>query len=136
MAPVIEVKPPMISTGSALSTTSESENCTPRRAPQSSPATRPTKPATAHTIAHTRCRRMPTAWAASGSSATARRAKPMRVRLNSSDRVATSSAAVAAANRSNCDSSMPPSSSGASLMPSSRPCTWAPHSAWAAPSMT
>ncbi|MCY1435058.1 hypothetical protein D9M71_511370 [compost metagenome] len=121
IAPLIEVKPPMISTGRALSTTSESENCTPRRAPQSSPATSPTNPATAQTTAHTLGRRIPTLIAARGSSATARSARPMRVRLNSKDSSTTRAAAVAAANRSNCDSSKPPSSSGASLMASSRP---------------
>ncbi|MNL57315.1 hypothetical protein D3C87_1808650 [compost metagenome] len=66
---------------------------------------------------------MPTASAASGSSATARNDKPIRVLLNSSDSANTSNAAVTAAKISNCDSSMPPSSSGSSLMPNSRPCT-------------
>ena len=50
MAPGIEVKPPRISTGSALSATKVSANCTPLRAPHSRPATSATKPATAHTM--------------------------------------------------------------------------------------
>src|SRR3954447_16016184 len=54
IVPPTEVKPPMISTGSALSTTSDSENCTPTRAPQSKPATSATTPDTAHTRLHTR----------------------------------------------------------------------------------
>ena len=50
MAPGIEVKPPRISTGSALSATSERENCTPSLAPHIMPATSATSPDTAHTI--------------------------------------------------------------------------------------
>jgi len=49
IAPRIESKPPMISTGSALSTINESENWTPSRAPQSNPATSLTAPAVAQT---------------------------------------------------------------------------------------
>ncbi|MNR42650.1 hypothetical protein D3C85_1611890 [compost metagenome] len=51
MAPGTEVKPPRISTGSALSAVSVSANCTPLREPQSMPATSATKPATPQTIA-------------------------------------------------------------------------------------
>ena len=79
MAPRMESKPPSTSTGSALSTTRESENCTPRRAPQSSPATRATRPAAAQTVAQISGSLSPTARAANWSSATARKARPMRV---------------------------------------------------------
>ena len=45
MAPGIEVKPPRISTGSALSAIRLSENCTPDFAPHITPATSATSPA-------------------------------------------------------------------------------------------
>ena len=44
IAPGIEVKPPRMSTGSALSATSESENCTPSLVPHIIPATSATMP--------------------------------------------------------------------------------------------
>ena len=50
IAPEIEVRPPRISTGSALSAMSESENCTPLFAPHMIPATRATPPDTDHTM--------------------------------------------------------------------------------------
>ena len=50
IAPGMDVKPPRISTGSALSAISESENCTPSLAPHIMPATSATRPATAHTM--------------------------------------------------------------------------------------
>ena len=59
IAPAIELKPPSTSTGSALSTTRDSENCTPSRAPQSSPATSATTPAAVQTIAQMRVQREP-----------------------------------------------------------------------------
>ena len=46
IAPGIEVKPPRITTGSALSATSCSENCTPSFEPHTTPATSATSPAT------------------------------------------------------------------------------------------
>ena len=49
IAPGIEVKPPSISTGSALSAISDSENCTPDLAPHMMPATSATKPASDQT---------------------------------------------------------------------------------------
>ena len=64
MAPGIESKPPSTSTGSAFSTTSDSENCTPSRAPHSRPATSATSPAAAQTVAQMRGSRRPTASAA------------------------------------------------------------------------
>lgn len=136
MAPPIDEKPPMISTGNAFNTTSESENCTPRRAPQSSPATRLVKPASAHTKTHTRGRRMPTAKAANGSSATARSESPSRDHLASSESPSTSTPAVAAANRSNWLTITPARCSGLSSMPRSSPCTCAPQKSCAAPSST
>ena len=54
MAPPIDENPPMMSTGSAFSTTSESENWTPTRAPQSRPATSATAPAPPHAMAQKR----------------------------------------------------------------------------------
>ena len=59
MAPGTEVKPPRISTGRALSAVSVSANCTPLREPHSMPATRATKPATPHTTAQICCSGMP-----------------------------------------------------------------------------
>ena len=50
IAPGTEVKPPRISTGSALSAISESENCTPLFPPQMMPAASATMPATAQTM--------------------------------------------------------------------------------------
>ncbi len=54
MTPPIDENPPMMSTGSALRTTSDNENCTPTRAPHKSPATNATTPAPPHAIAQSR----------------------------------------------------------------------------------
>ena len=59
MAPGTEVRPPRITTGSALSATSDSENCTPSLLPQMMPATSATKPATDHTMTQMRFSGMP-----------------------------------------------------------------------------
>ena len=64
MAPGTDVKPPNMSTGSALSATKVKANCTPLREPQSNPATSATKPATLQTMAQICCSGMPTARAA------------------------------------------------------------------------
>ena len=64
IAPGIEAKPPRISTGSAFSATSDSENCTPSLAPHIMPATSATKPATAHTMTQIWFSGMPTDCAA------------------------------------------------------------------------
>ena len=64
IAPGIEVKPPSISTGSALSAISDSENCTPDLAPQTMPATRATMPAMVHTAIQMVFSGMPTLRAA------------------------------------------------------------------------
>ena len=79
MAPGIEVKPPSIRTGSALSAISDSENCTPDLAPHMMPATRATKPATDHTRTQMKFSEIPTDRAAWWSSATARMARPCLV---------------------------------------------------------
>ena len=50
IAPGTEVNPPRISTGSAFSAMSDSENWTPLLAPHMTPATRATRPETDHTI--------------------------------------------------------------------------------------
>ena len=50
IAPGTDVKPPRITTGSARSAVSCSENCTPSLLPQTMPATSATKPATDQTI--------------------------------------------------------------------------------------
>jgi hypothetical protein len=59
MAPGTEVKPPRITTGSAFSASTASENCTPSLLPQIMPATSATKPATLQTMTHTRDSGMP-----------------------------------------------------------------------------
>ena len=64
MAPGTEVKPPRISTGSAFSAISDSENCTPLLPPQMMPAASATRPATAQTITQIPCSEMPTESAA------------------------------------------------------------------------
>jgi len=139
IAPGMESKPPRISTGSAFSATNVSANWTPLRAPQSSPATSATAPATAHTIAQICCNGMPTASAAWWSSATARNARPIRVRLKNSASTVTRSAATPAATRSNFETFIPVVSVshwiGSSCRPSSRPRTLAPHTSCARPSM-
>ena len=73
IAPGIDVKPPRITTGSAFSATSESENCTPSFEPQMMPATSATSPATLQTMTQMRFSGMPTDCAAWWSSATARK---------------------------------------------------------------
>ncbi len=84
MAPGTEVKPPRISTGSAFSARSASENCTPSLLPHTAPAARATRPATSQTMNQIWLSGMPTDWAAAWSSATARSARPMRVRWKNS----------------------------------------------------
>src|SRR6266566_4906768 len=97
-APGTEVKPPRIRTGSALSATSDRLNCTPLLAPHMIPATIATIPATDQTISQIVLSGMPIESAASWSSATARSARPTRVRWKKTPRTATRTAAVSAAN--------------------------------------
>ncbi|MDT4855798.1 hypothetical protein FQZ97_901670 [compost metagenome] len=109
MAPGIEVSPPRITTGRALSATSESENCTPSLEPQMIPATSAEKPATDHTITQMRDSGMPMDCAAWWSSATARSARPVAVFWKKMASTTTSAADTAAATRSSWLSSRPPS---------------------------
>ena len=59
MAPGTLVRPPRMTTGSAFSATSDSENCTPSLLPQMTPATSATKPATLQTMTQMRFSGMP-----------------------------------------------------------------------------
>ena len=59
MAPGSEVRPPRITTGRALSATSDSEYCTPSLLPQMMPTTRATAPATDQTMTQMRDSGMP-----------------------------------------------------------------------------
>ena len=109
MAPGIEVNPPRITTGRALSARSDSENCTPSLLPQTMPATRATKPATAHTMTQMRFRGMPIDCAAWWSSATARKARPVAVFWKNRASISTSTAAITVATKSSLLTRMPPS---------------------------
>ena len=60
MAPGMEVKPPRISTGSAFSATSATENCTPSFDPHMIPATSATMPAADHTTTQIHSSGIPT----------------------------------------------------------------------------
>ena len=64
MAPGTEVKPPMISTGSALSARKVMENCTPSLVPHTVAATSATRPATSQTTNQIQLIGMPTDCAA------------------------------------------------------------------------
>ncbi len=103
------MKPPRITTGSAFSAISDSENCTPSFEPQTMPATSATKPATVHTMTQMRFSGMPIDCAAWWSSATARNARPVGVFWKKIARASTSSAATAAATKSSVLIRMPPS---------------------------
>ena len=80
MAPGIDVSPPRISTGSAFSAMICSENDTSERAPHMMPVASATMPAANQTITQICSSEMPTDSAAWWLSATARSARPMRVR--------------------------------------------------------
>ena len=79
MAPGIEVKPPRISTGSALSAMICSAKDTSERAPHMMPVASATMPAANQTMTQIWLSEMPTESAALWLSATARRARPIRV---------------------------------------------------------
>ena len=111
IAPGTEVRPPSISTGSAFSATSAIENCTPSFEPQMTPATSATSPATNQTMTQMCRSGMPTDCAAGWSSATARSARPMRVRWKNTASTATRTPAITAAQRSNSLTRMPPANS-------------------------
>ena len=128
IAPEIEVRPPRISTGSALSAMSESENCTPLFAPHMIPATRATPPDTDHTMTQMVFRGIPTERAAWWSSATARRARPMGVLVKKIASPNTSIAPITAAMMSNWLSRTPWYSMTSSGIPMSSRLTLLPHS--------
>src|SRR3989454_5609994 len=127
MAPGTEVKPPRIRTGSAFRATSERLNCTPLLAPHMMPATMATSPATDHTISQIVLSGMPIDSAASWSSATARSARPMRVRWKNTASTVTSTAAVAAAVSSSWLICTPRTMNERSGIPMSSFLTLAPH---------
>ena len=108
IAPGTDVKPPKITTGSALSATVASENCTPSLLPQIIPATSATTPATHQTITQMRLSGMPMDCAAWWSSATARKARPVDVFWKNRLNAATSTAAIKAAYKSSLLISKPP----------------------------
>ena len=109
IAPGIEVKPPRISTGSALSAMTSSAKDTSERAPQKMPVTSATRPAANHTITQICSSEMPTDSAAGWLSATARSARPMRVLEKNTPSPATMTEAMTAAAMSSfCTCTMPP----------------------------
>ena len=110
MAPGIEVNPPRISTGNALSAMICSAKETSERAPHMMPVASATMPAVNHTITQICSSEMPTESAALWLSATARNARPTRVLWNTTPSVATMTSAIAAAAMSSlCSDTKPPS---------------------------
>ena len=79
IAPGTEVKPPKISTGSAFKAITCRPNDTSERAPHMMPVTKATMPAVNHTITQIWLSEIPTDKAALWLSATARKARPIRV---------------------------------------------------------
>src|SRR5215470_11270512 len=128
MAPGTDSKPPRISTGSALSAINERLNCTPLLAPHIRPATIATTPATDQTTIQMVLSGMPIESAASWSSATARSARPMRVRWKNTASTVTRIAAVAAAVSSSWLICTPRTMNERSGMPMSSFLTLAPQS--------
>ena len=136
MAPPIDWKPPMMRTGNALRTTSDSENCTPVRAPHRRPATTATTPAAAQTSAQRRRRSIPDGDGgerivgdrAKGDSRT-RRAEEEREHADQGGGHRGGEEVEAA----DVD---PERAIGASDSPRSSPCTCVPHTVWASPSST
>ena len=127
IAPEMEVRPPRISTGSALRAMRESENCTPLFAPHMIPATRATPPDTDHTMTQMVLRGMPTERAAWWSSATARRARPMVVLVKKIASPNTRTAPTTAAMTSNPLRRIPWYSMTSLGIPMSRRLTLLPH---------
>src|SRR2546427_1388371 len=126
MAPGTEVKPPRMSTGSDLRAMRERLNCTPLFAPHMMPATRATSPATDQTTTQMVLSGMPILRAASWSSATARRARPILVRWKKTARMPTRTAAVSAAVSSSRFTCTPRTMNELSGMPMSSFFTLAP----------
>ena len=127
IAPGTEVNPPRISTGSALSAMSERLNCTPLLAPHMMPATMATRPATDQTTIQIVLSGIPMESAASWSSATARSARPTRVRWKNTAMIATRTAAVIAAVSSRRLTCTPHTMNDVSGMPTSSFFTSLPH---------
>ena len=104
------MKPPRISTGSALSAMISSANDTSERAPHMMPVASATMPAANHTITQICSSEMPTESAAWWLSATARSARPMRVFWKNTPSAATiTEAMIAAAMSIFCNCTKPPS---------------------------
>src|SRR5207302_1529837 len=120
-------KPPRMSRGSALSAISERLNCAPLLAPHMSPATIATTPATDQTTIQIVLSGTPIDSAASWSSATARSARPMRVRWKNTASTVTSTAAVTAAVSSSWLICTPRTMNERSGIPMSSFLTLAPH---------
>src|SRR5437899_933928 len=127
IAPGTDVKPPRMRTGSDLSAMSDRLNCTPLLAPHMIPATIATIPATDQTIIQIVLSGMPIESAASWSSATARSARPMRVRWKKTASTATRTADVTAADSSSWLIWIPATMNDRSGMPMSSFLTLAPH---------
>src|SRR5215467_9810693 len=127
MAPGTEVKPPRMSTGRDFSAMRERLNCTPLFAPHMMPATMATSPATDHTTTQIVLRGMPMLSAASWSSATARRARPILVFWKKMASTVTRTAAVNAAVISSRLTCTPFTRNELSGMPTSSLFTLAPH---------
>src|SRR5499433_3015248 len=127
MAPGTEVKPPRMSTGKDFSAMRERLNCTPLFAPHMMPATMATSPATDHTTTQIVLRGMPMLSAASWSSATARRARPILVFWKKMASTVTRTAAVNAAVISSRLICTPFTRNELSGMPTSSFFTLAPH---------
>src|SRR5882724_881761 len=127
MAPGTEVKPPRIRTGSDFRAIRDRLNCTPLLAPHMMPATMATRPATDHTTTQMVLSGIPMLRAASWSSATARRARPIFVRWKKTARMVTRTAAVRAAVISSRLICTPRTRKDVSGMPTSSFLTLAPH---------
>ena len=121
MAPGMDVNPPRISTGKALSATTSRAKDTSERAPHIIPVTSATIPAANQTITQICCNVMPTDIAAWWSSATARRARPIFDLLKNTVRPVTMSAAMTAAAISKCWKITSPPSISTSVEPVGRP---------------
>ena len=121
IAPGTEVKPPSTSTGSAFSATISSANDTSERAPHMIPAARATTPAANQTMTQIWFSEMPTDSAALWLSATARRARPMRVFWKNTASTATMIEAMTAAAMSIFWNDTRPPSISTSMTPRGRP---------------
>jgi hypothetical protein len=117
IAPGIEVNPPRISTGSALSAMTWSANDTSERAPHMMPVTSATMPAVNQTMTQIWFSEIPTESAALWLSATARSARPIRVLEKNTASAAIISDAITAAATSMCWMRTGPPRTSISLVP-------------------